>query len=336
MWPDVFDPENLNPDASLNKLVIGPVSGAQPAHVGANGGDLLGRDAIVRLVQHRCGVVVRHDAVSDWLVAAMEADPSGGPAAVVEEMGDRLASLVATLRDPGSAESATGGRRTYLEVWQNLDLVILGGGLMKGAVGERVAARAGAVLATGRAAAPAVRVALYPVWLPLLGAARSARGNESLVIVLDCGQTSLKRGVALIRGERLVSVRVFASLPVTAVRASDLPLFVALAVRELRKHHVGTASQVVVSVASYIDNGRSVPDPGSIYEQLDPAVMQSRFGIPLHLMHDGSAAWRGLGADAPSAVIMLGTWLGVGIGPHRARLRRYAADFRIHPDGPGD
>jgi len=87
MWPDVFDPENLNPDASLNKLVIGPVSGAKPVHVGASGGDLLGRDAIVRLVQHRCGVVVRHDAVSDWLVAAMEADPSGGPAAVVEEMG---------------------------------------------------------------------------------------------------------------------------------------------------------------------------------------------------------------------------------------------------------
>lgn len=166
-------------------------------------------------------------------------------------------------------------------------------------------------------------------------AARSARGNENLVIVLDCGQTWLKRGVALIRGERLVSVRVLASLPVTGVRASDLPLLVALAVRELRDHHAGSAPEVVLSVASYIDNGRSVRDPGSIYEQLNPTVMQSRFGVPVHLMHDGSAAWRGLGADAPSAVIMLGTWLGVGIGPHREALRPYSSDFCVRTEGSG-
>ena len=335
MWPEGFDPARLTPDASLNKLVIGRAPGAQPAHFGQNGGDLLGRDAVVRLVQQRCGVDVRRDAVSDWLVAQIAADRAEGAAGVVDEVGDRLASLVATLRDPATAVTATGRRRTYLEVWPSLGEVILGGGLMKGVAGERVAARAGAVLEAREVDPPAVRVARHPEWLGLLGAARSASGRDARVVVFDGGQTSIKRGIALIHDEGLASVRVLAPLPVTSIPRCGLSGVVARAAMALTAHHRGAPPEVIFSVASYLDGGRPVPDHTSIYGQLDPPSMQSRFGLHVRLIHDGSAAWRGTDTDTRSAVIMLGTWLGVGIGPHSEPLRSYSASFTIETDGTG-
>lgn len=312
-WPAGFDPENLGREASLNKLVVGPD--------GRNGGDLLGRDAIVDRVWWRCRAAIRPDAVTDWLIA----DPAAGP--VVDEIGDRLASLIAALRSPATAAAATGGRRTYLQVWPYIGLVVLGGGLMKGSVGVRVAARASIALG----ASPEVRVASHPEWLPLIGAARSAPAADADVIVMDAGQTSIKQGVAVIRDRRLVGVRVLPSLPVASVTATDLPAVLARAVHAVRERHPGTAPEVVVSVASYLDNGRPIHDPSSIYERVDPALMRSRFGVRLRLIHDGTAAWRAWATDGPSAVIMLGTWLGVGIGPHRQPLRPYAEDFGVSP-----
>lgn len=227
MWPQGFDPEHLTRDASLNKLVIRRVPGAQAAHVGRNGADLLGRDAVMAVVRERCGVDVPPDAVADWLGASLAGDPTGGATGVVDEVGDRLASLIATLRDPGTADAATGGRRTYLAVWPTLEEVILGGGLLKGAVGERVAARVRSVLPAG----PVVRAARYPEWLALVGAARSASDADAEVVVLDGGQSSIKRGIVVFKDQRLVGLRVFPPVPVTAVSGPGLSNVVAAAAR---------------------------------------------------------------------------------------------------------
>jgi hypothetical protein len=182
VWPAGFDPARLNRDASLNKLTIGRAPGVHPSHVGKNGGDLLGRDAIVSLVEQRCGIDVRRDAVADCLLSAMSADSSAGDAArVLTEIGDRLASLIATLRHPATAAAATGARRIYLEVWRSLDLVMLGGGLVRGAIGERVAALATATLAAEGVDAPVLRVAQHQEWLALIGASRSASPDDAWV-----------------------------------------------------------------------------------------------------------------------------------------------------------
>ncbi len=90
MWPEGFDPANLTRDASLNKLVVRPAPGAKPAHVGRRGGDLLGRDAVLRLIRQRCRVAVAPSAVSDWLGRSMATE---GVTAVVDEVGDRLGML---------------------------------------------------------------------------------------------------------------------------------------------------------------------------------------------------------------------------------------------------
>jgi len=313
--------------------VIGHAPGAQPTHAGQNGGDLLGRDAVVRLVRQQCGVDVRPDAVTDWLNAAIAGALSARATEVVNEVGDRLASLIATLRDPVSAEAAVGARRTYLDVWRCLDLVMLGGGLMKGVVGGRVAARAGAVLAAGGDDPPVLRVAPHPEWLALLGAARSASGDNARVVVLDGGQTSIKRGIAQFQANQLAGLRVLEPLSVDSISESDLPAAVGLALTGLTDRQTEAPAEVIFSVASYVHGGRPVRNNASMYEQLEPDLLESSLGLPVRLIHDGSAAWRGIAGDARSAVIMLGTWLGVGIGPHQVRLCSYSEDFTIHDDG---
>jgi hypothetical protein len=333
VWPPGFDPASLSRHASLNKLVVGHAPGARPAHAGQNGGDLLGRDAVLRLVKQRCGVDVRSDAVTDWLNAAIAGDLSDGATEVVDEVGDRLASLVATLRDPASARAATGARRTYLDAWRSLDLVMFGGGLMKGAVGERVAARAAAVLAVDGLDPPVMRVAPHPEWLALLGAARTASGDGARVLVLDCGQTCIKRAVARFKGGQLASLRVFDPLSVDSVSESEVPAAVRRALSGLMSHQTAAATEVIISIASYVHAGRPVCDNASMYERLDPDSMASSLGVPVRLLHDGSAAWRAVASDVRSAVVMLGTWLGVGIGPHEVRLRPYSPDFTIHAEG---
>ncbi len=292
--------------------------GVRPDHVGLRGGDLLGRDAIAGLVNRHGGATVRRDALSEWL-----AGDSPGAAEVVNEIGDRLRSLLATLKDPATAEAATGARRTYLEVWRRMELVVVGGGLAKGTLGGLIAARAGA--ATG------VRVvaARHPEWLPLIGTARSAGASDGRVVVVDGGQTSIKRGIAELRDGRVAGLVVLAPLPVGALSSSRLPAVVAREVTAMTQEHAASAGEVMFSVASYLEGGRPMRDLPSIYERLDPAAMHSEYGLNIRLLHDGTAAWRAGSSDVPSAVIMMGTWLGVGIGPHRAPLRPLAADFTV-------
>jgi hypothetical protein len=286
------------------------------------------------LVHQRCGVDVPRGAVGDWLLSVMAHDPSRNPAAgIVHEIGVRLASLIATLRHPATAGRATGARRVYLDVWRRLDVVMLGGGLLRGAIGEGVAARATAMLAAAGVDRPVVRVAPHPEWLGLIGAGRSASTDDGRVAVMDGGHTSVKRGIALIKDRRLASVRVLAPVPVDRTSLSRLPEVVSLALSPLVDHRRQSITEVIVSVASYVHDGRPVRDNRSIYEGLDPESMQARLGIRVRLMHDGSAAWRGTDVDVPSAAIVLGTWLGVGIGPHRERLRALSEDFTILSDG---
>lgn len=290
----------------------------RPDHAGVSGGELLGRDALAELVRRRCGVTVRPEGVSDWL-----AGEAPGAAEVVEEMGDRLASLLATLRAPATADAAGGARRTYLEVWRGIDLVRVGGGLAKGPVGKRVAAGAG----TG------VVAARHPEWLPLIGAARSTRGRDRHALVMDAGQTWVKLGIAEYRDQWLAGLRILDPLPVASLTSADLPALLAREVAAARQAHPCAGAGVVCSVASYLEDGRPIREVRSIYEGLDPALMRSGFGVSMRFIHDGTAAWRAAATEERSAVVMLGTWLGVGIGPHREPLRPLAPDFAVDAGG---
>ena len=289
-----FDRSALTGAASLNKLVLpdGP-------YRGRSGADLLSRDAVAALAPELDPL-----HLSDGLAARPELLVSVG-----QEIGRRVAALVATLRrGPHAPETPhrTPERIRALEEWLDIDDVVLGGGLVGGPVGDVVLAEA----RTHLAAAPSTKVTVSPhaPWLGLIGAARSCGEGERLVI--DGGQTSIKPAVATVEDGELRCLRLLPPLPFD--HADD----VASVLEGVLARHPGWVADepVPCSIAAYVRDGRPTQDGGNAYERLTdaPPALLDR----LLLLHDGSAAWRGTGRSSSSAVIVLGTWLGVGMGPH--------------------
>lgn len=213
------------------------------------------------------------------------------------------------MRDPATADEQghTPARRAYLEHWRSVDEIHLGGGQL---VERDVEAAVRSALGEHGAPPTTVHAARRPRELALVGAARTLPPDDGDHLVLDGGHTTLKRGIATVRDGRLAEVRVLPSF-----RLADAPLdelfTTALSERP--------ADVVVASVAAYVADGRPA-DGASVYDALDFDAVEAATGADLRLVHDGTAAWRGTGATGVSAVIVLGTWLGVGLGPHRTPL----------------
>jgi hypothetical protein len=160
---------------------------------------------------------------------------------------------------------------------------------------------------------------------------------------LDLGHTAIKRGLATLSDGGLRELRVLPSRP------APHPDQVVAEVVEAITDTVGDGGSrldpnVVVSVASYLDGAEWPLDSHSLYAPLGAlqpaeldAVLHERSGRPLHVrfVHDGTAAARALPATVPTAVIVLGTALGVGFAPHLDRVVPLAAEFRVGPDQPG-
>ncbi len=100
---------------------------------------------------------------------------------------------------------------------------------------------------------------------------------------------------------------------------------------------------VVVSVASYVEAGRPLPRQGGPYADMHmldlpldrwlAARLSERMEQPvaLTLLHDGTAAARAYGEAADTAVIMLGTALGIGFPSGAMALRSLSPAFAVMP-----
>jgi hypothetical protein len=285
----------LTPGASLNQLRIAALPGVPPELVGCLGIDLLPHDV------------------------------EGA------ELGRRLAWLIATLTDRATAaeQATTPDRREFLAYWQEVREVTLGGGRCANG-GEPLVRATRETLAELRPEGPSVRLARDPAWLPLIGAARSLGGhNDGVAAVLDCGHSAIKRGIAYVEGGALARIETLPKLS-SGSREDALQLVVVAAeqtVAVARSTGRPLSPTVVVSVAAYLDDGVPVIDGRSIYEGFGkPGVAP----VGLAFVHDGTAAWRAEDHGShPTAVVVLGTSLGVGLGPQRAPLLPVAPGFVV-------
>lgn len=309
-----FDRASLTKAASLNELVLpgGP-------YRGRSGAELLSRDAIAALAPD-----LDARRLSDEL--AVRPDRL---AAVGAEVGRRVAALVSTLRQGPHAAPVpdrSPERVRALEEWVAIDNVILGGGLLRGALGAVVLDEA----RTHVAGIPPTRLSLAPwaPWLGLIGAARSCVEGEHLVV--DGGQTSIKAAVAEVDGGALRRLRMLPATPFDG--RGDVAGVLAGVLSDHRRWV--SDEPVPCAIAAYVQDGRPTVFGDNAYERLvhAPSALLGRF----RLLHDGAAAWRGTGRTSSSAVIVLGTWLGVGMGPQdRAGepLRPLHPAFEVLPAG---
>jgi hypothetical protein len=295
-----LDPCRLSDVASINRAMVGDRAAR----------DLLSAPALARLAGLPAGRGVR----STLDRALSTRDPAAE--AVAAEFGRRLGDLLAALRG-GDRDLRPEWDDSWWDRWAGTTTVWLGGGLAGGPFGARVAAVAETRLATGCR----VVVADQPEDLPLVGAARLAPPGG---LVLDFGHTLVKRAVAGPTPAGIAAV-LRRLAPVSAPREDATGADVAAAVADIigaaREEAGDPEGPVVASMAAYVIDGLPVRTRLGLYTRMAdlgpglPHRIAERAGVPIRLVHDGTAAAQAVPPDPHAVVVLLGTSLGVGYPP---------------------
>lgn len=313
-----FNPRELTAAASLNHVILGDQI---PEVRGWLAQDACSRDALLALAASHGLTSVRQSHLADDLAAATEfsdATTVDSAVATLRAFGKRLGSLTATLRHPATApqQADSAARRGFLEHWLTIDSIWLAGGLLAGRCGAHILDGLKGV--ASRMAYPChIGVLQKPERAPLAGAARSGAPATACeaVVVADLGHTSIKTAVAQ------PTLWPIGTHPTPASPSADeLEDVVAAAILPaIEAANCGGPVRVVVSVASFVQDGPPVNDGQGIYGCLVPPTPShlrrieaaTGLSVDLRYMHDGTGAASAAPA-ANSATITVGTWLGVG------------------------
>ncbi|MFN8637793.1 MAG: hypothetical protein U0893_28405 [Chloroflexota bacterium] len=321
MIGDRLDPANLTPAASLNRVRFTPLSGL-PIPAG--------------MVDWAAYALLSAKALSDLTTR------HGGQEAA-RRFGERLGWLLVTLRlgDPASRAVREDWDDSYWRHWASITTVFLGGGVVSGDIGPDIAQHASQLLASCGMADCAVSVAPWPEHLPLVGAARTVHDSSSAV-VLDFGGSFVKRAIAHYEDGHLAALRIVPRLPArlpelpggaeptseqTQVLGAQIVATMADTWLGARSVYPELSTTIVSSIASYLRDGQPLARQGGTYasllalsENLSAWLSErisSRLGheISVRLLHDGTAAAHAVAGAERTAVITLGTALGVGFAP---------------------
>jgi hypothetical protein len=205
---------------------------------------------------------------------------------------------------------------------------VVGGGIVSGPLGALICSLAETV------AGVRVEQAAHAAHLPLLGAALGVPDRPPAALVYDFGGTSLKRACAGYgyQAGSLDRLRLLPALPALSpgARGQDAILALAEAMTaritadwtQLTRTGLELSPVVGCAVNAYV--GAEQPtDPYSAARALDGGsdwlsdAVSRRLGRPIQvtLTHDGTAAARCLAGEQDVAVLLLGTYLGVGFPP---------------------
>jgi hypothetical protein len=195
-----------------------------------------------------------------------------------------------------------------------------------------------------------VQAAENPSFLPLIGAARSLAGiTVGVAAVADFGGTRAKRGLAFYDLDgNLQHMKVLPTCGVAALNASGKTAalaeeMVALLAETLSFVPQGQPliSKVLVSLAAYVEDGKPLNLERGAYYALN--VLSSNISawfserlsqvsgraVQVEFLHDCDAAAVALAGKELSAVVMLGSALGVGFVPPEDGVRRISSTFTL-------
>jgi hypothetical protein len=269
------------------------------------------------------------------------------------QLGRRLGYLLTVLKrgDPVNRLARSDWDASYWKQWAAIRDIFLGGGIVQGRLGSLMCEHATHLLAEAGVRDCILHIALHPSHLPLIGAARSAPGGSSAALVFDFGNSFIKRGYALYHQETLTGIWLLPPVPVPVQgldpfaaeggsphpRLHQFAVFIAGmiadTVQEVQSLGLPYGPALMSSMACYLRDGQPLPRQGSLYAQLETlspnlSQMLSRAvsqlvkqPLTVELLHDGTAAARTYAGHVNTAVITLGTALGVGFAPQGESLR---------------
>lgn len=339
-----FDPLNLTPNSSLNRVRIMEAPGLPAELSGRLAYELLSRQFLLeRIRENRAALDIPPDLPDDALFIELErclVERNPAAEVIAAQMGRNLGFLLLVLKrgDPANQAARSEWDGSHWAQWGVIQHVILGGGVVAGRLGQKMLETTRPML-NGMVS---VEISLYAASLPLIGAARQVESGASHALVFDFGGTRLKAALATYSGDTLIALEKYASSPTdtTMTHAPDLlnhlADFVARTWKESRRFK--KSPQLIVSLSSYLENGQPVAqgyygclrDLGEKVSDLLAEAIHQRTQVRhrIKFLHDGSAAAAVYAGSPHTAVIMMGTALGVGFALPDKNLRPVSKTLR--------
>jgi hypothetical protein len=350
-----IDPQSLTPIASLNRVQLVDLPGLtiDPAVRGKTGGQLVSAAVLARLIrQHANNLQLDPNLDDHALHLALDrclASPDTTARTTAEVIGRRigrnLGYILLTLNRGDAVNRAARDEwdDSYWDHWHGIRHVWLGGGLVSGRLSSHVSRHAESVLNEAGVGDYTVRVSPYAPVLPLVGAARCSPRACRTALVFDLGNTMIKCARVIYENDELSELHRLPSYPVgwTEIeQASDDP---AQRTTRFLSHLITTISQtwhgagmpssspILASMAVYVQDGHPMIARGAygqfrrvtdnLQDELAQRLsVQLGTAIDVSLIHDGTAAATAYAGMENTAVIMMGTALGIGFPPLAGNL----------------
>jgi hypothetical protein len=235
--------------------------------------------------------------------------------------------------------------------WARIKRVWLGGGMVSGQLGQLILHHARTFLvASGHGDCLQVELSLHQGDMALMGAARYLPPSARHSVCLDLGQTLVKRACLTLIEGAISHVRHYSPLAADwdelgepgfpdAARGHQVLDFVvgaiAHTIEECESDGLNPGEDMMLSVAAYVRDGR--PLGNGLYAQMgvlaadtqrllaDAVAGRTGKRVRAHLIHDGTAAAALHAGEANTAVIIVGTALGIGFPPVSAKGLRLLA-----------
>jgi hypothetical protein len=358
----------VNPTWSLNRVYIADLPGLDiPARVkGRVSYELVSAHVLTNLIRHHIQALQINPDLSDHALrlefdTSLDSDiPSIRVTAndIAQVIGHNLGYVLLTIKrgDRVNRDARPEWGFAHWDHWAGIKRVWLGGGLMSGNLGPRVAHYANQVVREGGVEDFVVWVSPYGADLPLIGAARYVPAGKDSAVVLDFGSTMIKRAWVAFENDQITELH---SLPRrlvewTSFRSYDaatpeqavglihgMALIIAQTWPDVRMTRSSPAATIPVSIAAYVKGGNPMTAQAGIYMQANLVTdnLEDELGrrvsaelgrpITIKLLHDGTAAAATFAGERHTAVITVGTALGIGFPGEAAGLRAIGGELRV-------
>lgn len=355
----------VTPAISLNRVQLVSLPGMHvpPEILGKTAYELLSSTALTELIRQHITKLQLDPELNDLaLHLAFEQcfdSPNGLVRTMAETIGYRLGRnlgyvLLALKRgDSINQEARKEWDASYWAHWAQINNVWLGGGLMSGRLGIRIQKHAMSVLRRAGIKPYRIHISPYAGSLPLIGAARYAPAGVSGALVFDFGGTMIKRGIATYESGQLANIQrleplrsPWAWMPNPSKEQiirlfADVVSLITATFQQVCDQQVAMSPTVLMSMAAYIENGHPMPGQSGTYAQMRHITRNLQAALERHLsyrmktpvnvtlLHDGSAAAAVHAREQDTAVITMGTALGIGFAKPGQELRPIKNHFSL-------
>ncbi len=331
-----LDPYHLTPSAGINRIKLISVPNLPEEWKGKSAYQIMGRESLVeRIIVCFPELAELIDPIPAFCEHYL-AQNNPLAESLANEMGRALGYLLLTIK---LGERANGETRpewddTYWAHWAGIQQIIFGGGLMASLLGTYMIRQATHMLQ----GLIALRIAPYPTVLPLIGISRMAEP----LYVFDFGGTNVKRAHPVYEDGVLIRLEQLPSIQVPKFdEANDLFAFMASTVASTipKTHETRQEVTIHISLANYVNGCQLAPDHpygrlkvlGEDTCQLLSEAICQQIGrtVQVVLAHDGTSAAKVFAGEQNTAVITVGTALGIGFPPPVSDLRKIGEQFAV-------